>query len=183
MEPDTPLAARVALGNDLPDDDDTVALYDAACEVLSARGFERYEISNFARPGFRCRHNLNCWQYHDYLGFGCSAHSFFEGRRYAQTATLEAYCAGEGCIADEYAEGENVAKQQRFEMIMLGLRTADGLDVAAFEDRFAVRFATEYADVLADPIVAESCRLAQGRLTILPAYLYVSGGIMQKFLR
>ena len=123
LEPGTPLhAAQDTLR--LPDGDAQAELYLRACEKLSSVGYEHYEISNFARPGFASRHNLKYWTLGEYLGFGPGAHSDFGGRRFSAPRDLRLY------LADERARGEDERispRERRRERIMLFLRTARGI--------------------------------------------------------
>lgn len=78
----------------LPDEDETCSLYEAACEELERHGLMQYEISNFARPGFESRHNLKYWHCEEYLGLGPAAHSFLNGKRFYEARDLRAFLAG-----------------------------------------------------------------------------------------
>ena len=90
VEEGTPMAAR---GDELPDEEDVLSMQRLCTRALAAAGFARYEISNYARRGFACRHNLVYWRRGEYLGFGCAAHSFFGGERFRN---WRATCAGRG---------------------------------------------------------------------------------------
>ena len=121
----------------LPDDDQQADMYLFAVEYLRNLGYEQYEISNFARPGHESRHNLKYWTLGEYAGFGPGAHSDFGGVRYAYVADLDLYLRGRLVLS----ESETMAEAERErEYIMLSLRTAAGLDVKAFENRFRRRF-------------------------------------------
>lgn len=142
---------RAALG--LPADEDTadeqaVALWEQASRTLTAAGYEHYEISNYARPGYRSRHNLHTWQCHDYLGLGVAAHSCLHGERYAQSRDLAAFLRGED-ITESRAPAD-----YETESIMLALRLADGIDYAAFENRFGHSFTATYGDRVAPLVTA-----------------------------
>src|SRR5437763_1629332 len=104
-------------------------LYTLAIERFADAGFAQYEISNFARPGEECRHNLRYWRREEYLGFGIGAHSFLGDRRFANTRDIHAYIAGqrEPVFAEELGEGE-----VRRETIFLGLRQARGINYEDF---------------------------------------------------
>ena len=133
IEQDTPFGRNTPSG--LPDEEDTAELYLTASELLRELGYERYEISNFAKPGFECRHNMKYWSLGDYLGFGPTAHSCFEGRR---TST-------EGSVAD-YASGRAYKKDRgpcggAEEYIMLALRTCAGVDLGLMRERYGLRLA------------------------------------------
>ena len=93
VEPGTPLAADPARH---PDDDTQADEYELADELLTAAGLDNYEVSNWARPGHECRHNLLYWGQHDYRGFGCAAHSHRAGRRWWNVRTPERYLEAVG---------------------------------------------------------------------------------------
>ena len=137
VEEGTPLARRVAAGEELPDDDAQADRYLWTVERLARAGFRQYEISNFARPGYESRHNLRYWRLEPYLGFGPGAHSDFGGRRFAVPADLAGYLAGEAVPA-----GETVSRRERGnEYLMLGLRTAAGIAGEEYRRRFGGDFA------------------------------------------
>jgi oxygen-independent coproporphyrinogen-3 oxidase len=126
LEEGTALARQVECGRAaLPDDDDVASLYTFAIQRFAAAGFAQYEISNFARPGEECRHNLRYWRREEYLGFGIGAHSFAGDRRFANTRDIHRYIVGER--EPEFAEllGEG---EVRRETIFLGLRQAAGIN-------------------------------------------------------
>ena len=92
VEEGTPLAAQLARGEiTLPGEDAERAMYGAARDILRAHGFHQYEISNFAKDGFACRHNLKYWNLEEYLGLGPAAHSFYHERRFSFKRDLKAY--------------------------------------------------------------------------------------------
>ena len=137
VEDGTPMAARVARGEAVvPDDGDVNAMQHQAVARLARAGLVRYEISNYARPGFECRHNLAYWHRGEYLGLGCAAHSLLNETRFANPASLEAYLAG-GRAADARALTPADAME---ETLMLATRTARGLDLNAWERAFGRPF-------------------------------------------
>ena len=96
VEEGTPICRDVALGKlALPDEEVERDMYELVRQTLAAYDYRQYEISNFAREGFACRHNLGCWTRVPYLGFGCAAHSFFDECRTANPRKLDAYLTGE----------------------------------------------------------------------------------------
>jgi oxygen-independent coproporphyrinogen-3 oxidase len=133
LEEGTALIRQVEGGRvTLPDDDLVASLYTNAIERFAKAGLEQYEISNFARPGQECRHNLRYWRREQYLGFGIGAHSFLGDRRFANTRDIHRYIDGaqEPDFAEVLGEGE-----VRRETIFLGLRQAGGIhydDVVRF---------------------------------------------------
>ena len=122
----------------LPDDEQQADMYLYTVAFLKEHGYEQYEISNFARPGFASRHNLKYWMLGEYAGFGPSACSDFGDVRYGYIRDLERYIQGELILA----ERENIPPRERdMEYIMLRLRLVRGVDPREFENRFRERFA------------------------------------------
>lgn len=133
VEENTPMAARVG---ELPGEEEVLAMQREATALLSRAGLERYEISNYARRGFACRHNLVYWLRGEYRGFGCAAHSFFAGERFANPAPLDAYLTGRR--ADSRAA---VTREEAIEeTILLSTRTCRGLSLEAFAREFGQDF-------------------------------------------
>ena len=132
VEAGTPLAADPARH---PDDDDQADKYLAADAAFTAAGLESYEISNWARPGHECRHNILYWSQGDYRGVGCAAHSHDNGRRWWNVRAPERYMR---CIAEGRSPvaGEEVldADARRTEALQLSLRTRAGVPASALAD-------------------------------------------------
>jgi oxygen-independent coproporphyrinogen-3 oxidase len=139
VEADTPFAALHAAGKlAVPDDDAARALYDTTQEVCAARGLPAYEISNHARPGAECRHNLVYWRGHEYAGIGPGAHGRLDidGARQA-TATekrpeswlMRVEAAGHGLVTDDVL----TRSERADEYLLMGLRLAEGIDLERFE--------------------------------------------------
>ena len=133
VEPGTPFARERIVQ---PDEDVQADMYLALCGMLSAAGYEHYEISNWAKPGFRAKHNAKYWDLSPYLGIGPSAHSLIGGRRFAYDRSLDAFLAGQPPAQEDEVDGFSPA----LEFLMLALRTADGVVPEAFEARFGVPF-------------------------------------------
>ena len=136
LEPGTPLYDRRD-SERFPDDDAQADMYLYAVTVLAQNGYEQYEISNFAKPGFASRHNLKYWHMEEYAGFGPGAHSDFGGVRYAYVRDLDSYISGRLILS----ESESDATLTRdYEYVMLSLRTAEGIDRRYFETTYRQRF-------------------------------------------
>jgi oxygen-independent coproporphyrinogen III oxidase len=147
LEEGTPLHAAQKRGAvAVPDDDAERAMFHAVREVLEGAGYGRYEISNFAKPGMECRHNLNYWLNGNYLGLGCGAASHIPGRRWENRRGLDEYMMAveseEFQVADEHFIS---ADESAFETIMLALRLAQGLDFKWFRARHGYDFLMKYA--------------------------------------
>jgi putative oxygen-independent coproporphyrinogen III oxidase len=143
IEPDTPFAALHAAGKlATPDDDLGRALYDTTQEISTAHGLPAYEISNHARPGGECRHNLVYWRGHEYAGIGPGAHGRLnigrldgDGSRHAtatekrpETWLMRVEATGHGLITDDELTREEMAD----EFLLMGLRLAEGIDIARY---------------------------------------------------
>ena len=179
LEKGTPLYERNPA---LPDDDVQAEMYLSAVQWLAAAGFEQYEISNFARPGFRSRHNGKYWDLSQYLGFGPSAHSFFGGRRFSFTADIQTYIHGVAGGPGLVEEADEVASFRRHgEYIMLRLRTADGIDEEEFYRRFRLEF-TPYGQKLQKYIQPGYCVCENGRWRLTPQGMFVSNAILVDLL-
>lgn len=147
LEEGTPLADRVARGEQLPDDDDQAELYLWTVNRLSQAGYEQYEISNFARTGFQSRHNLKYWMGRPYMGVGVAAHSDFGGCRYAYVRDLEGYIRGVLEGEPLLSESEQIPQRERgSEYLMLRLRTIHGIEEWEYRREYYMNF---------DPIAAK----------------------------
>ena len=117
----------------LPGEEEDREIYHRTLTYLSRHGYERYELSNYAKPGFECKHNLGYWSGKNYVGFGLGAASMVEGVRWKNTSSMEAYLAGEAKREDEH----RLTLQERMEEYMfLGLRKTKGVSVSGFFELF-----------------------------------------------
>ena len=123
VEPGTPMERRVRDGEwTLPDEDTERAMYELARVTLEKNGLFQYEISNFAKPGRACRHNVDCWYRREYIGVGCAACGFIGDVRYKNPDTLTRYLRGDAPEETVLTDGD-----ARFESVMLGLRMNAGV--------------------------------------------------------
>ncbi len=138
VEEDTPWGRLAAAGNlNLPGEELELAMYQEAREMLAAAGYQQYEISNFARPGYRCRHNLTYWLNLPYLGLGAAAASSWQGERWQNYSNLEQYGAALSAGQLPRAEIEvTTPRQQMAETMFMGLRLLAGVNLQAFRQRF-----------------------------------------------
>ncbi|MGE4276156.1 MAG: radical SAM family heme chaperone HemW [Lawsonibacter sp.] len=183
VEEGTPLAARVAAGEVLPDDDMQAELYLWTVGRLERAGFVQYEISNFAKPGYESRHNLRYWLTRPYIGFGPGAHSDFGGRRYSFTRDLDAYIDGVlrgGTIIDSE---ELIPQRERCgEYLMLRLRTARGIEEWEYRRAYFMDFEPLERRLreLEDNGWAEKSR--EGRWRLTPRGFLVSNALIGDLL-
>lgn len=141
VEEGTVLCNRLERGEiDVPGDDDVIDMQRAALEKLEVAGYHRYEISNFARPGRECRHNIVYWERGEYLGVGCAAHSMMKGVRFENPRSLEEYLSG-------VLRENEVALSREDEMeetLMLSTRMTRGMDLEKYSRDFGVDFLKEH---------------------------------------
>lgn len=161
LEPATPFGKSPPA--DMADDDTMADLYALCQRLCGERGFHQYEISNFAREGFECRHNLKYWRDEEYLGIGPAAHSFYAGKRFAVPRDIGAFIAAQRQpteITDEQPGDYD-------ERVMMGLRLAEGIPEELYKP-------FEKALKL---IPGEYYRLGGGRLSLtgkgFPVYNYI----------
>ena len=129
----------------LPDEDLSNEIYNSAYLELKELGFHRYEISNFAKKGFECRHNQNYWIRGEFLGIGAGAYGFIDGAHYENTSNLVDY------IKKDYVP-QNIEKESKKtkmeETIMLALRTEKGLNISNFNKTFNIDFCEKFKPAL-----------------------------------
>ena len=149
VEEKTKIEQRIDSGElSLPDDEEERRQYHYMKNFLELNGYKHYEISNFAKPGFESKHNMNCWEQKQYVGFGIAAHSYVDGVRYSNTTDLKEYLN-----VNDNESGDNLKEEGKFntiktieetqnkldmekEFMMLGLRKLDGVSISKFEQKF-----------------------------------------------
>lgn len=182
VEPGTPLY-EYREGANLPDDDTQADMYFYAVETLEEMGYEQYEISNFAKPGLACRHNLKYWMGEPYIGFGPAAASDFGGKRFTAEANLDRYITGILEQRTILSECETIPSRERAgEYLMLRLRTAYGIEENEYKQRFLLPF-EPLEELLA---MYEKRGLSQkeenGRWRLTPRGFMVSNSILVQLL-
>jgi oxygen-independent coproporphyrinogen-3 oxidase len=162
VEEGTPICRDVTAGKlALPDEEVERDMYELARQTLAEHGFHQYEISNFARQGYACRHNVGCWTRVPYLGFGCAAHSFFEQCRTMNSSQIDAYLAGEEPKTEQISEEE-----ARFESMMLGLRITRGVKNEDFTHMHGMSIREAFGEKLDKPINGGLLQWHEGALRL-----------------
>lgn len=128
-----------------PAEETTIEMYEHTIAYLASHGYVHYEISNFARPGHFCRHNLNYWDRGEYYGAGLGAHSHVEGKRYYNTDRLDEYIQALSADKSPVKETEYITGDKALsEAVFLGLRRIDGLNIEHFSKRYKVDLLTRF---------------------------------------
>jgi oxygen-independent coproporphyrinogen-3 oxidase len=198
VEDGTKLAYDIEHGNVQPPDDDLQAeMYEWAGRRFAAAGYRQYEISNWARPGEECRHNLVYWHNGEWLGLGPGAHSHWGGHRFADVYSPRQYVrlvTETGAVPD----GDPAAVLQAMRQVtfvdpqppalqmadtaILALRLNEGLDLGEFARRFGRRFEDVYAPVLAESLELGLLQRANGRLTLTDRGRYLANEVFVRLL-
>lgn len=162
-----------------PDDDALTDEYDAVKDECKSFGLSMYEVSNFAKDGFECRHNIRYWRRDDYLGFGASAHSFIDKARFYNPADISGYIE-EDFDTFRKLEEQVDEKSAIEETIMLALRTKKGIDSKKFLEEFGIDFFERYKDVLNN--LLPYLDIKDGNISIKDKYFYAMNSIIVEFL-
>lgn len=174
VEDGTPLAQS----GYAPDEDFSADLYDIAWAKLKSHGYDRYEVSNFARGGKECRHNLKYWSLDEYKGFGVAAHSLIAGRREENTPSLADYLKGQTLLSSHKIEPGSDEDMEEF--IMLALRTSRGIDLDLFSRRFGFRLENKKAAEIKK--LTDYIKISSGRLSIKENGFYIMNKIIVDLL-
>ena len=184
LYPNAPLREDMARGGWTQAPDDVAAgMYDAALDRLETAGYRQYEISNAARPGRRCRHNLKYWSDGAWLGFGCGAHSTRGGRRWRNVSETVSYVERVAGGASPVAHQRVLSTEERAtDALFLGLRLTEGVDVAAVERRYGVRVWERWGGELTRCVEAGLLEDDRERLRLTRRGRLLASEVMQVFV-
>lgn len=165
------------------DEELSVRMFEVLIDTLTQNGFEHYEISNFALPEFRSRHNSSYWNATPYLGVGAAAHSYNGSERSYNVADTQRYCEAMEQGLDCY-EIEHLSRSERYDdMVITALRTCEGLEI----EKVRTLFGADYVDYLmqqaAPYLKSRQLRLTPTHLILTRAGIFISDGIMSNLLR
>ncbi|ACL22311.1 oxygen-independent coproporphyrinogen III oxidase [Desulfitobacterium hafniense DCB-2] len=185
VEEGTPMALNSEAITNLPDDDSQAEMYHVAREILGQAGYRHYEVSNYALPGYECRHNLGYWRRQEYLGIGPSAVSCLNNHRYQNVEDINAYetMLSQGKLPVDPQEDEFLSKhEQMAELLMLGLRLKDGVNLLQFKKEVGADLFELYPAVLERYLKASVLKIEEGSLLLRPEYWFVANGVLQEFV-
>lgn len=180
IEEGTPFALREL---NLPDEETEYRMYEDTAAILKEYGYEQYEISNYAKKGKRCRHNVGYWTRCDYLGFGLGAASLWGNKRFSNTADMEEYL-NNSAFPERIRLMEPVLSREdeMAEFMFLGLRMTEGVSEAAFRQEFGVEMREIYGEVLKKYTDMELLEEKDGRIFLTRKGIHVSNSVMSDFL-
>lgn len=167
----------------LPDEETDRKMYSAANEMLAKNGFERYEISNFAKKGFESRHNITYWETRPYIGFGLGSHSYFQEERYNNTYDLKEYIAANG-DAKKLRENKEFLtdKEKEEEFMFMGLRMKKGISTDEFSRRFGRDIYSVYGEKIEELLDEKLIEKKENRIMLTKRGTDVSNIVFERFI-
>ena len=177
IEENTPFYENYSDGRGLPDEDTEREMYHETETYLKEKGYHRYEISNYAKKGYECRHNIGYWRRTPYIGFGIAAASLINNTRYLVHSDLNAFIGG------DFSETEEILSinDQMAEFMFLGLRMTDGVSVGEFSEAFSVSLKEVYSDALKE-LKREGLLVVSDRIYLTKRGLDLANYAMAKFI-
>ncbi len=164
----------------LPDEECEADMYELISDRLRTAGYTHYEISNFARAGSECRHNLKYWHDEEYIGVGIAAHSYFEGRRYGNTESMSVYL-NEG-FENVKISNNLTDEERRFEYAMMNLRLSTGLSLSEYISRFGVSFTEGKTEKIKEYEKYGLLKFESDRITLTERGFYLSNTVLSDLL-
>ncbi len=154
-----------------------------AISFFSSHGYNQYEISNFSKPGYECKHNLIYWENKNYIGLGLSAHGYIKNSRYGNLTNLNEYSLRVANKKLPIESIEEITKQDEiFESILLGLRLNQGLSLIGFKNRFGYELESLIGSLLEELLTEELLHLDSGNLKFTSYGMDISNSILVRIL-
>lgn len=164
------------------DEETSRRMYETLIDLLTGAGYEHYEISNFARPGFRSRHNSSYWHEVPYIGIGAAAHSYNRKQRSWNIENIQTYIRSisEGILPSESEQLDITTRYN--DLITTALRTSDGIDLMKMEQEFGKELADRLLQEAQPHISRRLMKIKDGRLSLTREGLYISDDVMSDFM-
>lgn len=187
LEPHTVMGRQVDNGQlFMLGDEQEYLMYKTSQELLALKGYQHYEISNFARKGRECQHNLLYWDSREYIGLGAGAVSFINRARFRNTTQLERYLQTREDYPKGFWKGEILEEmddsQRWIDAVVLGLRTTRGINLAEFEKRFGVDLCQAYDEVIHEMLTGGFMTISDGYLRLTSSAYFVSNQVLSRFI-
>ena len=155
-------------------------MYELACRMLGDAGYSHYEISNYALPGYECRHNLKYWRDEKFIGVGLAAYSYFRDKRYGNSSAFEEYLSDNFI---QYRREELIDDNSRAtEFIMMHLRLSDGLSLADYEREFSCSFLDGRVPTLEKYRALGYLDIRDGKVFLTERGYYISNTIISELI-
>jgi oxygen-independent coproporphyrinogen-3 oxidase len=184
IEERTPFYRRQQSGKlILPDEESQATMFERADQLLTAAGYVHYEISNYAMPGWRSRHNLHYWRHGEYLGFGAGAHAYLEGSRMENERLPGRYIQAVVEHGNAVHMSEYIDRERRLhEGLMVGLRLREGIDLVAFLQRYGISLETAYAAPIAELVQGGYLQVTAGHLRLSDSGRLVADAVLSQLV-
>jgi oxygen-independent coproporphyrinogen-3 oxidase len=185
LDPETEMGKKVARRIlTLLDEEIEAAMYESAIDILAAGNYSQYEISNFSIKGYECQHNLSYWHGCNYLGIGAGAVSFINNRRYAIISDVKQYMAAMQAGGQAPTEElENMTAGERLaDVLILGLRLVEGINIQAVNQCFNVDIMEEYKREIEDNIKKGLLIIKNGQLSLTRRGYFISNSVLCHFV-
>lgn len=185
LEEGTPFYERYAdaSSSELPDEETDRAIYEETERFLQKYGYSRYEISNYAKPGYACRHNIGYWKRTEYLGIGLGASSLIRRQRFHNTTDHREYLECVRCGNSIRRETELLSREDEMEEFMfLGLRMTEGIRISEFKEIFGQDIGEVYKTPLFRMEQAGLLEIQEGRVRLTKRGIDISNYVFEQFL-
>lgn len=184
IEPDTPFEKMEEEGKlNLPDEDSERRMYYMTKAMLAKAGYHRYEISNYARPGYECRHNIGYWRRSDYLGLGLGASGLIGNHRFTNPVDMSVYVSGHPGDNLWFSDTEELSRDNAMEEFMfLGLRMLSGVSEIDFKKCFDEKLMKIYGDAVRKNVAAGLLKRKNRKIFLTDLGLDVANQVMTDFL-
>lgn len=163
----------------LPTDEEDRNFYEMAQDVFQRHGYGQYEISNFAKSGYECRHNIKYWRCEEYIGVGLNAHSYIGNERFSNTASLNEY------MKENFGTGECEVlfqKDKMFEFMIMGLRMTCGISILEFKKRFGKDIYEVYGKIIEKFVKLNLLNVEKNQIYLSQAGIHISNIVLCEFI-
>jgi oxygen-independent coproporphyrinogen-3 oxidase len=184
IEQRTPFADQLRKGGlNLPGEDMTLSMFELAQEILSEKGYEQYEISNYAQKGFQCTHNINYWENGSYMGLGSGAVSCFSGTRIQSEKNPERFINMVSRKQKPFKEGEFLPLDARFrESVIMGLRMTAGVSIPLLEKQYGLTPEKYYGEILKALLMQKLLEVSHNRLRLTKRGVLLANRVMAQLV-
>lgn len=186
VEENTKIARMLEKGEiKLPEEEEERNMYWYVKNFLELQGYHHYEISNFAKNGYESKHNLDCWEQKEYVGFGVSAHSYMNEIRYSNTEELETYI--KNCEEKNFEQNKIIQERQNDftqeqEYMMLGLRKIDGISIQKFKNKFGENPIFVFRKVLSKLVEENLLQITENNIMLTNKGLDLANLVWEEFV-
>ncbi len=184
IEENTPFAGQVRRGSlSMPAEDDVLAMLACTQTLTREAGFIRYEISNYAWPGFQCRHNINYWHNYSYIGLGAGAVGCLDDTRYTVIRDIKHFAEQIAAGTTAWQEKERLTREERFrETVIMGLRMLYGVSLEEMNQRFGINLVKYYGSTLTSLIEQQLLEIDHKRLHLTSRGLLLANTVMAELV-